>query len=46
MDKWFVFEIYQSCVNMGSVGLVSVWVAWCEWCLCRMGGGLSQGLEV
>ena len=46
MDERIGFGLYQSCVNKGSVGRVSVfWLRWCGWCrlgVCRV---LEQGLE-
>ena len=37
MDKRIVFELYQYCMNRGSIGYVSV----LRWCRCGVGKGLG-----
>ena len=44
MDERIGFVLYQSCVNMGSVVLVSVFgLRWCAWCWWGVGRGLRPG---
>ena len=44
MDERIGFGLYQSCVNRGSVGRVSVfWLRWCGWCRWGCGGGCWLG---
>ena len=42
MDEIIRFGLYQSCLDKGSVGRVSVfWLRWCGWCSWGVGRGLG-----
>ena len=44
MDEIIGFGLYQSSVDRGSVGHVSVfWLRWCGWCRWVVGRGLVSG---